>query len=94
MTASTVITTIGTVAGSGKVHIALGQPACQHITCRFGPAKLATTTTLAECPDGDDICDILLAAEVKISRLCKSCFSIRLRVRYQAHIRQALADAT
>lgn len=85
--------TIGTVAGSGQVHLAHGISE-QHILCRFGRAKRATTRTIAEIPENADICDVLLAAEVKVSKLCKQCFCIRTRKRYSAHIKLAIAEAT
>lgn len=84
-------TTIGTVAGSGQVHLAHGTDS-QHILCRFGAAKMATSVTLAEIPEGADTCDVLLDAEVKMSKLCKNCFPIRTRERYRAAIRRAIAE--
>lgn len=90
MTTSEYRTTIGTVNEDRKVHLAAGT-SDQHILCRFGVARRPTTATLAEIPEDADVCAVLLAAEIAISRLCRQCFSISLRVRYSAHIKAAVA---
>lgn len=91
-TATDYATTIGTVAGSGQVHLAQGHIDRQHILCRFGAAKTYTTETISVIPDDGDFRDTLLGAEVKISKLCKNCFSMEMRKHYQARIRQAIAE--
>lgn len=90
MTANEYQTTIGTVNEDRKVHLAAGT-SDQHILCRFGVARRPTATTLAEIPEDADVCAVLLAAEIAISRLCHQCFSISLRIRYSAHIKTAIA---
>jgi hypothetical protein len=86
-------TTIGTIGADRKVHLAHGVDA-QHILCRHGAARRATTTTLAEVGEHADTCDVLLGAEITISNLCAHCFSIKLRVRYKAAIQAAIAALT
>jgi hypothetical protein len=90
MAASEYTRTIGQIDDDRKVHLAHGISQ-QHILCRFGSAKRATTITLAEIADDADLCDVLLAAEVKISHLCCHCFAIRTRTQYRAHIQAAIA---
>lgn len=83
-------TTIGRIAQDRKVHLAHGV-GTQHILCRNGAGKLATAITIAEIPADADACDVLLANEIKLSHLCLHCFSIRLRARYRALIKAAIA---
>lgn len=81
MTATDYVTTIGIIAGSGKVHLAHGTGR-QTILCRFGAASESTIDTIAVVPEDADVCDVLHAHQIKMSRLCKNCFSIGLRKRY------------
>jgi len=83
-------TTIGRVDSDRKVHLAHGVND-QAILCRFGAARQTTTVTLAEIPADADACDVLLAAEVAISHLCRNCFPVRTRARYSARIKAAIA---
>jgi len=82
--------TIGTVDKDTKVHLAHGTRT-QKILCRFGSKARATAVTIATLPENGDVCDTLLACEIKMSRLCKNCFSIDIRARYSATIKAAIA---
>lgn len=84
-------TTIGTITNGGQVHLAHGTHT-QHVLCRFGDAKEATTATIAETNGDTDICDALLVAEVKMSKLCRHCFPAATRSRYRARIRRAITE--
>jgi hypothetical protein len=82
--------TLGKVSGDAKVHLAHGL-SVQKILCRFGSAARATAETLAVLPDDADTCEILLQHGIKLSALCKNCFSVKLRALYQQVIQAAIA---
>ena len=79
--------TIGTITGSGKVHLAHGNGDRQNILCRFDAASEPTSHTIAEIPEDADVCVVLRANNVKMAHLCKNCFSIGLRKRLLATLR-------
>lgn len=82
----TYINTIGTIANSGKVHLAHGS-AQQAILCRFGHASKTIDRTIAEIPEGTDVCDVLRAHRIAAAKLCANCFSVGLRKRYASIMR-------
>jgi len=92
MTATDYTSTIGTIAGDGKIHLAHGMSDRQTILCRFGRASERTNNTIAAVPEGADVCEVLHAHQIKMASLCKNCFSAGMRKRYAATIRTAISQ--
>lgn len=75
--------TLGTVAAQdGKVHLAHGNGDNQKVLCRFGAKALCTDETLTDISNDERFTEALFRAEVKVSKLCKNCFNLRMRAEY------------